>query len=201
MWACTDLVEAAVRTGRTAEAEIHVRAIREWGIASFSPRLVLLMEGSAALVQPDESAVERFEQALAVPGTQDWPFDLARVRLAYGEQLRRMRSITEARTQLNAAAQIFERLGARPWADRAVSELRATGLSRTRAPFASVALTAQELEIARLAASGLTNRQIGERLHLSPRTVGSHLYRVFPKLGIGSRAALRGALTALPQGR
>ncbi|MER5435543.1 AAA family ATPase [Streptomyces sp. NPDC002588] len=201
MWAFMDLVEAAVHTGRTAEAELHVRAIRESGLASFSPRLALLVEGSAALLPPDGGAPERFEQALAVPGAEDWPFDLARIRLAYGEHLRRMRSITEARTQLDAAAQAFERLGARPWADRAAGELRATGRSRTRATRDSVTLTAQELGIAHLAASGLTNKQIGERLHLSPRTVGSHLYQLFPKLGVASRAALRDALAALPQGR
>ncbi|MFI5557427.1 ATP-binding protein [Streptomyces sp. NPDC051738] len=201
MWACMDLVEAAVHTGRTAEAEVHVRAVRESGIVSFSPRLALLVEGSAALVPLDDQAPERFEQALAVPGVEDWPFDLARIRLAYGEHLRRMRSITEARAQLDAAAQAFERLGARPWADRAAGELRATGRSRTRATRDSVTLTAQELEIAHLAASGLTNKQIGERLHLSPRTVGSHLYQLFPKLQIASRAALRDALAALPQGR
>jgi DNA-binding NarL/FixJ family response regulator len=63
-----------------------------------------------------------------------------------------------------------------------------------------VTLTAQEQEIAALAASGLTNKQIGERLHLSPRTVGSHLYQLFPKLGIASRAALRDALASLPGG-
>lgn len=199
MWACMDLVEAAVHTGRTAEAEMHVRAIRESGMASFSPRLAILLESSAALAQTGDSASKRFQQVLAAPEMQNWPFDLARVRLAYGEHLRRTRSIREARAQLDAAAQTFERLGARPWADRAASELRATGLMRNRAPLASAALTAQELEIAHLAASGLTNKQIGERLHLSPRTVGSHLYRLFPKLEITSRAALREALAEVPQ--
>jgi DNA-binding CsgD family transcriptional regulator len=193
---CMDLVEAAVHTRRTAEAEAHVRAMREAGVAALSPRLALLVAGSAALVAPDDSAVGCFEQALAVPGAQDWPFDLARIRLAYGERLRRMRFVTEARAQLTAAAEVFEHLGARPWADRATGELRATRRSRTAAKHGSVTLTAQEQEIAALAASGLTNKQIGERLHLSPRTVGSHLYQLFPKLGIASRAALRDALAS-----
>ncbi|MGW6912038.1 response regulator transcription factor [Streptomyces sp. NPDC054940] len=103
--------------------------------------------------------------------------------------------------QLDAAAEVFVRLGARPWADRASAELRATRRSPTGSTRHCVTLTAQELEIAHLAASGLTNKQIGERLHLSPRTVGSHLYQLFPKLGIASRAALRDALAVHPQGR
>ncbi|MEW2044302.1 AAA family ATPase [Streptomyces sp. NPDC005476] len=197
LWGCMDLVEAAVHTRRTAEAEAHVRAMREAGVAALSPRLALLVAGSAALVAPDGGAVGCFEQALDVPGAQDWPFDLARIRLAYGERLRRMRFVTEARAQLDSAAEVFEHLGARPWADRATGELRATRRSRTGAKHGSVTLTAQEQEIAVLAASGLTNKQIGERLHLSPRTVGSHLYQLFPKLGIASRAALRDALASL----
>ncbi|WP_236584449.1 AAA family ATPase [Streptomyces sp. MBT53] len=196
--ACMDLVEAAVHTRRTAEAEAHVRALREAGVAGLSPRLALLVAGAAALVAPDDGAVGRFEQALAVPGAQHRPFDLARIRLAYGQRLRRMRCVTEARAQLVAATEVFEHLGARPWADRAAGELRATGMSRTGAKHGSVTLTGQEQEIAALAASGLTNKQIGERLHLSPRTVGSHLYQLFPKLGIASRAALRDALASLP---
>ncbi|WP_328778216.1 AAA family ATPase [Streptomyces canus] len=200
LWVCMDLVEAAVHTRRTAEAEAHVRAMREAGVAALSPRLALLVAGSAALVAPDDGAVGCFEQALALPGAQEWPFDLARIRLAYGERLRRMRFVTEARAQLEAAAEVFERLGARPWADRATGELRATRRSRTGAKHGSVTLTGQEQEIATLAATGLTNKQIGERLHLSPRTVGSHLYQLFPKLGIASRAGLRGALASLPGG-
>ncbi|MEU0945400.1 AAA family ATPase [Streptomyces canus] len=198
LWACMDLVEAATHTRRTAEAQAHVRALREAGVAALSPRLALLVAGSAALVAPDDGAVARFEQALAVPGAQDQPFDLARIRLAYGERLRRMRSVTEARAQLDAAAEAFEQLGARPWADRAAGELRATHRSRPGAKHGSVTLTAQEREIAVLAASGLTNKQIGERLHLSPRTVGTHLYQLFPKLGVAKRAALRDALASLP---
>jgi DNA-binding NarL/FixJ family response regulator len=104
--------------------------------------------------------------------------------------------------QLTAALEIFERLGARPWAARAASELRAAGRAD---PFAvqrdRVPLTPQELEIAMLAAGGLTNKQIGQRLFLSHRTVGAHLYQIFPKLGITTRAALRDALAALPAER
>jgi len=92
----------------------------------------------------------------------------------------------------------FQRLGAKSWGGRAASELRATGPPGALADVAGArALTPQEHEVAHLAAAGLTNRQIGERLFLSHRTVGSHLHRVFPKLGIATRAALRDALDAL----
>ncbi|MGW7544294.1 ATP-binding protein [Streptomyces sp. NPDC054770] len=201
MWVCMDLVEAALRTQRVAQAEAHVRAMHESDIASFSPRLALLVAASTALISPDDEATERFEHALAVPGAEQWPFELARVRLAYGERLRRMRSLKDARTQLNTAAEAFERLGARSWAARASNEIRATRRARTAGVRGSVTLTAQELEIAQLAASGLTNKQIAERLYLSPRTVSSHLYQLFPKLGITSRAALRDALADLRQTR
>jgi DNA-binding CsgD family transcriptional regulator len=197
-----DIVEAAVHTGRNAEAAAHVAAIRDSNIAALSSRLALVALGSAAIAAAtDRSAVELFDEALAAPGVERWSFHLARVQLAYGERLRRMRRIADARLQLGAAIETFERLGARPWASRARSELRATGQSKPRVGCSAMApLTAQEREIALLAASGLTNKQIGERLFLSPRTVGGHLHRVFPKLGIATRAALRDALASVPPG-
>lgn len=141
-----------------------------------------------------------FQATLALPGIERWQFDLARVRLAYGERLRRHRAMVAARVQLNAALEIFQRLGARPWMDRASAELRATGQTKPRAGDNVLnRLTAQEFEIVSLAASGLTNKQIAERLFLSPRTVGGHLHRAFPKLGVETRAALRDALASLPQ--
>jgi DNA-binding CsgD family transcriptional regulator len=197
-----DLVEAAVHTGRYAEAAAHVAAIRESNIAALSSRFALFAGGAAAIAAADDgSAIELFEEALAVPGADRWAFSMARVQLAYGERLRRMRTLTEARVQLTAAIETFERLGARPWASRARSELRATGQSKPRVDcYAMTPLTAQEREIALLAASGLTNKQIAERLFLSPRTVGGHLHRVFPKLGVATRAALRDALASVPPG-
>jgi DNA-binding CsgD family transcriptional regulator len=127
-----------------------------------------------------------------------FPFDLGRVRLCCGERLRRIRATTESRAQLTAALGIFEGLGAEPWAARAASELRATGRALRRD---DDSLTPQELEIAELAAVGLSNKQIGQRLFLSHRTVGAHLYQIFPKLGVTSRAALRDALASLPPER
>jgi DNA-binding CsgD family transcriptional regulator len=198
LWVVMDLVEAAVRTGRQHEAAAHVTAMREAGVAGISPRLALLATASAALTAPPGAAAQLFEQALGLPGAGRWPFELARVQLAYGEHLRRVRATSAARIHLSAALSAFRALGARPWADRAAHELRATRMTVTTTPCHGPAvLTAQEHQIAALAAAGLTNKQIGQRLYLSPRTIGAHLYRIFPKLGISTRAALRDALAAL----
>jgi DNA-binding CsgD family transcriptional regulator len=193
-----DLVEAAVRTGRHAEAAAHVTAMRDAGIAAISPRLALLAAGAEAIAAPEASAPGLFEAALAIPGADRFPFDRARVQLCYGERLRRSRATKESRAHLAAALDVFERLGARPWATRAAGELRATGQTRARADQpARDSLTPQEREIAMLAAAGLSNKEIGQQLFLSHRTVGAHLYQIFPKLGITSRAALRDALASL----
>ncbi|WP_131759834.1 FAD binding domain-containing protein [Actinomadura fibrosa] len=93
-------------------------------------------------------------------------------------------------TPLRAAADTFDALGARPWAERAHRELRASGETRRSVAFGIDQLTPQELQVARLVAQGLSNREIGERLFLSPRTIGSHLYRIYPKAGVGSRTEL-----------
>ncbi|MGO9779497.1 MAG: ATP-binding protein [Streptosporangiaceae bacterium] len=202
LWVVMDLVEAAVRTGRRAEAAAHVTAIGDASVAALSPRLALLTTASRAIAAPDDVAAALFEQALATPGAGRFPFDLGRVLLCHGEQLRRARAVAGSRAQLAAALDIFERLGARPWAGRAASELRAAGWDGSHAvPRDRASLTPQELEIAMLAAAGLSNKQIGQRLFLSHRTVGAHLYQIFPKLGISSRAALRDALASPPPGR
>ncbi|MFE2549640.1 LuxR C-terminal-related transcriptional regulator [Streptomyces sp. NPDC059355] len=197
-----DLVEAAVRTGRRTEAAAHVTAVREAGIAAISARLAMTVEAAAALTARGPQARELFERALSTPGTDRWPFERARVRLAYGEHLRRARAATDARTHLADALDTFRRLGARPWAARAAGELRATGRSAGRTAehadeLGPASLTPRQREIAQLAAAGHTNKHIGERLHLSPRTVSTHLHQLFPKLGITSRAALRDALAEL----
>jgi DNA-binding CsgD family transcriptional regulator len=193
-----DLVEAAVRTGRHREAAAHVAVMRQAGLARISPRLAMLTSASAALTAPADRAGQLFAEALDVPAAERWPFDLARVQLAYGEHLRRARATSDARAYLSAALSTFEALGARPWAIRAGNELRASGLAAVRAEGHRMAtLTAQEHQVAALAASGLTNKQIGERLYLSHRTVAAHLYQIFPRLGITSRAALRDALAAV----
>jgi DNA-binding CsgD family transcriptional regulator/tetratricopeptide (TPR) repeat protein len=193
LWMAMDLVEAAVRTGRTADAQRHVVAMHEARIAELSPRLAILVAGSAGLAATAEAdAVAHFDEALSLPTVEQWPFDVARIRLLYGERLRRARAVTEAKVQLQAALAAFRTLGADPWIARAERELRATGLAPASGE--QQKLTSQELQIARLAASGMTNKEIAAQLYLSPRTVGGHLYRIFPKLGITTRAALRDAL-------
>ncbi|WP_326834814.1 AAA family ATPase [Amycolatopsis rhabdoformis] len=196
LWVAPDLVEAALSTGRRAEASAHAGALREAALGKLSPRLRLISAAAGASTADDDTARERFEAALSGPGLDRWPFDLARVRLAYGERLRRLRSTSAAREQLTIAHDTLAALGAVPWRDRAANELRATGLTRQSAPAAKSPLTPQEREIAELAGAGLTNKQIGQKLFISHRTVGDHLYKIFPKLGITSRAALRDALTA-----
>jgi len=199
LWVAMDLVEAAVRIGRHAEAAAHVAAIRDADVAALSPRLALLAMASEAIAAPDDLAPGLFERALAVPGGDRFPFDLGRECLCHGERLRRARVTTGSRAQLTAALEIFERLRARPWAARAAGELRAAGQTDRRASQRGRdSLTPQELEIAGLAAAGLSNKEIGQRLFLSHRTVGAHLYQIFPKLGVTSRAALRDALDSLP---
>ena len=194
LWVLFDLVEAAMRTGRRDAALAHVQAMLDTDVASLSPRLAMLVAGATALL--DDGTNETFERALAIPDAARWPFDLARIHLTYGERLRRDRATSEARRHLSAAHDIFSQLGAAPWAARAGSELRAAGqaVADDQRPD-PVTLTPQQREIAALAAAGLTNKQIGERLYLSHRTVATHLYQIFPKLGVTSRAALRDALS------
>ncbi len=199
LWVLLDLVEAAVRAGRTAEARAHAADLRRSGVADLSPRLALVTAGATGMTAPAGSFREAFDTALATPGASRWPFAQARIQLAYAERLRRAKSTAEARRLLTNALDTFERLGAAPWAARTRAELRATGTPTTHPPAGP--LTPQEHEIASLAAAGLTNKQIGERLNLSPRTVSSHLYHLFPKLGITSRAALRDALGQPPPTR
>jgi DNA-binding CsgD family transcriptional regulator len=197
LWVVLDLVEAAAKSGRTAEAAAHATAVSGSRVQDISGRLALLAGAAEGLVAGRDMAAACFERALQAPGANRWPFDLARVRLLYGEHLRRMRAYAQARHQLEAALDAFQRLGAVPWIRRAAGELRVTGVQPGHRGGPTTKLTSQEHEIARLAATGMTNKQIAERLFLSDRTVGAHLYRAFPKLGITSRAALRDALVAL----
>jgi DNA-binding CsgD family transcriptional regulator len=209
MWSILDLVEAAARSGRTMEASSHVAAITDASVARISPRLNLMVRGATAiaatLTEPSEAATEAFDAALAAPDARLFPFELARVQLAYGEHLRRARLPAKATVQLSGATEAFGRLGATPWAERAARELRAGGMAtplpspRGGQDEVASSLTPQQRQVAELAAAGLTNKQIAERLFLSPRTVATHLYELFPKLGITSRAALRDAMAAHDQ--
>jgi DNA-binding CsgD family transcriptional regulator len=118
-------------------------------------------------------------------------FERARVRLAYGSWLRRERRRKDARDQLRASLEVFDRLSALPWSERTESELRACGVtSHRRGELAFFDLTPQEFQVARLVGEGLTNRDAAAQLYLSTRTVDHHLRNVYVKLGITSRAEL-----------
>ncbi|WP_320774718.1 helix-turn-helix transcriptional regulator [Streptomyces sp. CRN 30] len=197
-----DLVEAALHTGRTEQARAHAVAARDAGLPDISPRLALTTYGALAMTSADPAEADHlYHRAETHPAAARFPYEVARVRLAHGIRLRHTQGRKAARHSLTLAADTFERLGAATWAERARAELRTAGAATATSAAHLAALTWQERRIADLAASGLTNKEIGERMHLSPRTVSSHLYRVFPKLGITSRAALRDALGRLTDDR
>lgn len=188
-----ELAAAAVRRGRQEDAaELLERSARRLGTRA-SARITALLDRGRALLAEPEHTEPYFRAALADDAGEQWPFERAQTRLDYGEWLRRQRRIAEARPLLTAALDTYQRLGARPWIERAKAELRAAGIEAAGSvvPSAFTELSPQQQQIVQLAARGLTNREIGEKLFLSPRTVGSHLYRVFPKLGITARSQLR----------
>ncbi|MEV7286283.1 AAA family ATPase [Streptomyces sp. NPDC093252] len=192
-----DFVVAATRTGRHAEARAHLAAARAARMAELSPHHAFLLAAATAVAETDAPDDALYRAAYAVPGAGEWVFGAARLRLAHGTWLRR-RQRPGAREALGQAHRAFRALRATPWALRAAAELRAAGhpVAAGAAAGGGVRerLTAQELRIAELAADGLTNKDIGDRLRVSPRTVADHLYKAFPKLGITSRAALTRAL-------
>ncbi|MFE7799280.1 LuxR C-terminal-related transcriptional regulator [Nocardia sp. NPDC057440] len=196
VWLVLDLAEAAARSGRVVEARAHAEAAVTAGVPGLSSRLRMLTNAALAVTDPHDWR-RLFDDALATPDGERWVFDRARIELLYGERLRREREAAAARAHLTAAAQAFERLEAIPWLERTRSELRAAGESAPAEIRGSV-LTPQEQAVAELAASGLTNKEIAERLFLSARTVSTHLHRVFPKLGITTRSALRDAMSRRP---
>jgi DNA-binding CsgD family transcriptional regulator len=183
-------VEIMVRAGRpppVADLEAH----RAWALGSPNVVSRAIALRCAALVADPEAAGAVFEESLRLHEGITRPYDQARTRLLYGEFLRRHRQPVHARRHLRAAEEAFARLGCHAWAERARTELRAAGES-TAEPVRDgfTELTPQELQIVRLVSEGLSNRQVAEQLFLSPRTVEYHLYKVYPKLGIGSRTDL-----------
>ena len=155
------------------------------------------------LLAPDEDFRGAFEAALALHDGLPMPFERARTLLALGERLRRAKQRAEAREPLTAALDAFERLGARPWAERARTELRATGgqAGGRRAQAAAEQLTPHELQIAVLVAQGMTNREAAAALFLSPKTIEYHLGQIYRKLDVRGRAQLARLMAMeLPEG-
>ncbi|WP_207936424.1 helix-turn-helix transcriptional regulator [Actinomadura sp. KC216] len=185
--AVPDHAEAAVRAGRPDLARTHLPAFEAWAAAT---SFTALVSRCRALLAGDD-AEEHYRTALSLHG--DRAYDAARTRLLYGEWLRRRRRRTEARAELTSALDAFDRLGAERWAERARAELEALGdrpAARAGDADPLKRLTPQELQVVRLAATGLSNREIAAQLYLSPRTVGHHLYKAYPKIGVTRRMEL-----------
>ncbi len=190
-----DHLEAALRAGEPAIAARLLGELERHTGRLLDPCAPAIVARCRALAGPADEAEPHFVAALRPGPCDDRPFERARTLLAYGQWLRREHRKADARVRLRAALEIFQRTGAALWADRAQAELRATGdRSGTTAPEPGPAalLTPQELQVARIAATGATNRDIGAQLFLSPRTVAQHLYRAYPKLGIATRTELAG---------
>ncbi|WP_433444295.1 AAA family ATPase [Nonomuraea sp. CA-141351] len=180
-----DRVEAAVGAGDEAGARAALEAYERWSAHAATPESRALLARCRGLADSSEDA---FAEALRLHTN---PFEAARTALLLGERLRRTQRPGEARAHLRMAWETFEQAGARPWARRAQVELRAAGESGQAPPPALLdALTPQEQRIAGLVADGLSSKQIAAQLFLSPRTVEYHLYKIYPKLGIGSRTDL-----------
>jgi DNA-binding CsgD family transcriptional regulator len=192
LYAYPDHVEAAVRAGRPDLAAQPLAQFTAWAGAIGQRWASAVAARCAALTASDSDAELLWRQAIAAHEGDGRPFEQARTRLLYGEWLRRNQRRAGAREQLLAAAAAFARMGARRWQDRAEGELRAAGAgpAAVTADDPLARLTPQELQVVRLAAAGASNKQIGAQLFLSPRTVGFHLYRAFPKLGVTSREEL-----------
>ena len=185
-------VEAAVRAGRTDLAARPLAQFTAWAGAIGQRWATAVAARCAALTADDADAEPLWREAIAAHEGDGRPFEQAHTRLLYGEWLRRNRRRAGAREHLLAAAAAFARMGARPWQERAEAELRAAGAGApaVTADDPLARLTPQELQVVRLAAAGASNKQIGGQLFLSPRTVGFHLYRAFPKLGVTTREEL-----------
>lgn len=179
-----DLVAAAVRSGATAEAAAIVATFQDrYANRWLSERKRTRLAAARALLL-DDAAGSADELTRAQPPHR-WPFERAVLGVELADRLRRAHRPGPAREALVEALDIFDGLRATRWAARVNAELRTPGRAD---PFAG--LSAQQEQIIRLAGAGLSNREIGERLFLSPRTIGSHLYRVFPQLGVANRTQL-----------
>src|SRR6202158_47144 len=183
-----DLIEAYVHTGRRSQAQAALMVLQAQ--AATAPGLWTRAAAARSRGLLEDDFQPWFEEAMALHARTDMPFERARTELCFGERLRRARRRAEARDQLHAALQTFERLGAEPWDDRARNELRSTGETVRRNRSASDELTLQELQVALKVSGGATNREAAAAMFLSPKTIEAHLSRIYSKLGIRSRTEL-----------
>jgi DNA-binding CsgD family transcriptional regulator len=194
-WGLTELVEAATRVGRTDVANDALARLTEKARAAGTDWALGIERRCRALMSDGDEADTCFRDAIAHLRRTRVRSELARAHLLYGEWLRRENRRVDARAELLRADEMFAALGLERFAERSHRELLATGATvRSRSPGTSADLTAQELQIARLARDRRSNSEIGAQLFISSRTVEWHLRKVFMKLGINSRKDLEVAL-------
>ena len=189
--ALPELVEAASRADEPTRAAVALDQLSSRALASGTPWALGLAAHARALTSTGPGAEDHHREAIELLGACRMGAYLARTHLVYGEWLRRQGRRQDAREQLRTAHELLSDMGMQAFAERAARELRATGehpRKRTAQPTDS--LTAHELHIARLVATGSTSREVGAQLFLSPRTIEAHLRNIFRKLGITSRRQL-----------
>jgi DNA-binding CsgD family transcriptional regulator len=197
-WSLTEAVEAGARSGAHDHASAALAELEERTRAAGSEWALGIAARSRALLSAGPPAESHYREAIDRLSRSRVAVHLARAHLVYGEWLRREQRRVDAREHLRAAHDMFRRFGADAFAERARRELQATGESvRTRTVDTRNALTAQELQVARLAADGHTNPEIGAQLFISPRTAEYHLHKVYSKLDISSRRQLRSRIAQL----
>ncbi len=190
-WAA-DLIEAYARAGMEEEASAAADGLSASAKVNGTALALAVGERCLGLAHSDG---ERFEAALELHARASQPFEHGRTRLAYGLWLHRSRRRLEAREHLGAALEIFDRLGARHWAELARAELRAAGAAARESDLDRDDLTPQEVRIAGAVASGATNKEVAAELFLSPKTIEFHLSSIYRKLGIRSRTELAGLVS------
>jgi DNA-binding CsgD family transcriptional regulator len=185
-----------VRTGSADRARAELARLETLVTDGHPPVHQAQLERCRALVAEGDEPAARFAAALERHAESATPFERARTELAYGEWLRRARQRGDARAPLRAALETFERLGARPWAERARSELRASGATSAREEVAvAEVLSPHELQVAMIVAGGATNKEAAQALFVSPKTVEHHLGQIYRKLDLRSRTELSALLS------
>ncbi len=198
-WIVSELIESAARSGRSERAARAIEDLGEMASAVGTDWVLGVETRCRALLADGETAEDLYRRSIDHLQRTRRPVELARSHLAYGEWLRRRSRRIDARRELRAAREMFDGVGAVAFTDRATRELAATGetlLKRAGVAGTPTELTERESQIARLAAEGLSNREIGQQLFISHRTVGYHLAKVFSKLDVNNRALIRGSLKA-----
>jgi DNA-binding CsgD family transcriptional regulator len=195
IWTLTELIEAAVRCGEPERARRAFERVQETTRAAGTDWALGIEARSRALLSDGDEADELYQEAITRLRRTSIRVQLARTHLLYGEWLRRERRRLDAREQLRTAHELFRDFGVEAFAERARLELEATGEhARKRTVDTVDQLTPQEMQIARLAAEGHTNREIAARLFISASTVEYHLHKAFRKLDVKSRTQLANRL-------